>query len=168
MIRSAPVPVGDADMRLRGSSAGELPPVALAFLEQLRRLPLGAWADAGRRLAELDETERRTLRSTGSGDDATVRAVLRRAVNANPRVAAQARKRVLHLVAVGDGFLHPADVARMKKAALAALLALVARPELGEQRFAAVYEPFARLIPLAALPPSEVHDAGSHDPTPGR
>jgi hypothetical protein len=141
----------EADVRHSGSTAGELPPVAFAFLEQLRRLPLGAWADAGRRLAELDEHERLALGRNGSDATATVRAVLRREVSAHPRVAAQARQRVLHLAAVAHGFLHPTDVARMKKAALAAVLALIARPELGEQRFAAVYDPFAALIPLATL-----------------
>lgn len=168
MIRSAPVPTVNSILGATRPTSGELPPVALAFLEHLRRLPLGAWADAGRRLAELDEHERRTLRSAGSNPDAAVRAVLRRLVNANPRVAAQARLRVLNLSAVAHGFVHPADVARMKKAALAAVLALIARPELGERRFAAVYEPFATLIPLAALPEAEIEVADSDDLTPAR
>ena len=161
MIRSAPHPATMGNLHHTGPAAGELPPVALAFLEQLRRLPLGTWADAGRRLAALDTHERRALGHTGDGSSATVRAVLRRVVNATPRVAAQARLRVLHLAAAAHGFVHPADVARMKKAALAAILALVARRELGEQRFAAVYEPFAALIPLASLPAADVEIAGS-------
>lgn len=165
MNRSASVPVVDADGHGPGSTPGELPQVALAFLEQLRRVSLGAWADAGRRLTELDEDERRVLARTGSGADATVRAVLRRAVHARPRVAAQARQRVTYLAAVAHGFVHPSDVARMKKAALAAVLALVVRDELGEERFAAVYEPFAALIPLAALPNAGVDVA---DPAPAR
>jgi hypothetical protein len=142
--------------------------MALAFLERLRRLPLGAWADAGRRLAELDAHERRSLGRTGKGTDATVRAVLRRVVNASPRMAGHARHRVRHLAAVARGFLHPTDVALMKKAALAAVLALVARPELGEQRFAAVYEPFATLIPVADLPNAGIEIAGSESPTAAR
>lgn len=152
MIRSAPVPGVHADGHAPRPMPGELPPVALAFLERLRRVPIGAWAYAGRRLAELDEDERRALGRAGNGADATVRAVLRGMVNAQPRVAAQARQRVSHLTAVAHGFVHPTEVARMKKAALAAVLALVARDQLGEERFAAVYEPFAALIPLATLP----------------
>ena len=167
MIRSASDPIVDADA-LRRPAGDELPPVALAFLERLRRVPLGAWADAGRRLTELDERERRALGRAGSGADAAVRAVLRRAVNARPRVAAQARQRVSHLAAVAQGFVHPADVARMKKAALAAVLALIARDELGEQGFAAVYEPFAELIPLAALPSAGGVVAEADDATAAR
>ena len=156
MIRSAPHPAAMAGLTHQGTTAAELPPVALAFLDQLRRLPLGSWADAGHRLAELDTNERRTLAHGGDPSGATVRAVLRQVVNATPRVAAQARLRVLHLAAAANGFVHPADVARMKKAALAAVLALVARRELGERNFAAVYDPFARHIPLATLPESDM------------
>ena len=151
MIHSVPNPVVKADVPKAGTTS-ELPRVALDFLEQLGRIPLGAWADAGRRLAELDAAEQRALAGTEHGPDTTARAVLRQLVNARPRVAAQARQRVLHLAAVARGFLHPSEVASMKKAALAAVLALVARPELGERRFAALYEPFAALIPLDGLP----------------
>ena len=164
MIRSDSAKV---DARISGATS-ELPRVALAFLEQLGRIPLGAWADAGRRLAELDAAEQRALAGTEHGTDATARAVLRQLVNARPRVAAQARQRVLHLAAVGRGILRPSEVASMKKAALAAVLALVARPELGEHRFAALYEPFATLIPLEGLPNAGFERAASGEPTSAR
>jgi hypothetical protein len=137
--------------------AGELPAVVADFLEQLRRLPLGAWAEAGRRLEELDARDR-LLAGDAPGSDSAVRAQLRQVVNEMPRVAAQARQRVMNVAAMAQGFVHPADLARMKKAALAAVLALVARPTLGEERFAAIYAPFAEHIPLDgtdAPPPAE-------------
>lgn len=126
---------------------GELPPIVRAFLERLRRLPLGAWVDAGRRLEELDR--RGTLGATQSAS--VVRSQLRQLMEARPHVAPRVREQVLHLIAATQGFVHPAEAARMKKAALAAALALAARPSLGAERFAEVYEPFAALIPIASL-----------------
>ena len=126
---------------------GELPPIVRAFLERLHRLPLGAWVDAGRRLEELDR--RGTLGGRRSAN--SVRAQLRALVEDVPHVAQRVRERVLDLVAATHGFVHPAEAARMKKAALAAALALAARPSLDAERFAEVYEPFAALIPIASL-----------------
>jgi hypothetical protein len=151
MIRSAPNPPPTGAMPVGGMQGGDLPPVVAAFLERLRRLPLGAWAEAGRRLEEIDRRERETAGRPAADADTTVRTYLRQVVNEEPRVAAQARQRVLDLAAAAQGFVHPAEVSRMKKAALAAVLALVARPALGEERFAEIYEPFATLIPLASL-----------------
>ena len=140
--------------------AAELPLLVTSFLERLRRLPLGAWIDAGRRLEELDR--RGTLgarRSAGA-----VRSQLRLLVNGMPHVAPRVRQRVSDLAAATQGFVHPAEAARMKKAALAAALGLAARPALGPERFADVYEPFAALIPLTSLAgetarePTEISD----------
>lgn len=147
---------------------GELPPLVQAFLERLRRLPLGAWVDAGRRLEELDRRGTLGARRAGS----VVHSQLRQLVDEMPHVAARVRERVLHLVAATQGFVHPAERARMKKAALAAALALAARPSLGAERFAEIYEPFAASIPLSSLEDrglsgAPVHagilDAGTHD-----
>jgi hypothetical protein len=171
MIHSIPVPVTAGPMA--GGPQGELPPAVVGFLERLRRLPLGAWVEAGRRLEELDRDERavhgRARPSLGS-----VRARLREVVDRSPHVVARARHRVLDQAAVAQGFVHPAELSRMKKAALAAVLALVARPTLGEERFARVYEPFAGIIPLDSLPGAGgedgsngdgrgPHDGGPHD-----
>lgn len=127
----------------------ELPPLAASFLERLRRLPLGAWADAAR---ALDESGALTL----SGDVSTplsdaARARLRWLMDEMPGVTTKARRRVHDLAAVAQGFLHPREVARMKKAALTAVLALVARPDLDEDEFARLYAPFATLVPLDVL-----------------
>ena len=157
--------------------AGELPPEVAAFLERLRRLPLGAWADAGRLLEELD------ARPAAAGPladvaahGAEVRAELRQVVNAMPREARQIRSRVLHLATVAHGFVHPSDVARMKKAALVAALALVARPALGPARFGRAYAPFATSIPAdsllaaaaAAAAAEAARDPEVHDPPEAR
>ena len=101
---------------------GELPPLVATFLERLRRVPLGAWVDAGRRLEELNR--RGTLGTIRSANP--LRAQLRVIVDEMPHVAPRVRERVLDLVAATQGFVHPAEAARMKKAALAAALALVA------------------------------------------
>jgi len=127
--------------------AGELPPIVQRFLERLRRLPIGAWVDAGRRLEELNRRGTRGARRSAS----TVRAQLRRMVEEMPHVAPRVRTRVLDLVAATEGFVHPAERARMKKAALAAALALAARPSLGDERFTDAYEPFAAVIPIESL-----------------
>jgi hypothetical protein len=68
-----------------------------------------------------------------------------------PGVAMQTSRRVRNMAAVANGFVHPADVVRMKKTALAAALALVARPMLGEADFARLYAPFADIVPLHEL-----------------
>ncbi|HEU4631238.1 MAG TPA: hypothetical protein VFS08_15915 [Gemmatimonadaceae bacterium] len=128
---------------LRG---GELPPIVLGFLEHLRRLPLGTWADAAR---QADDELLGPAPAAASG--AEMRARLRQIMDEAPGVAMQTSRRVRDLAAVASGFVHHADVARMKKAALAAALALVARPALGEEDFARLYGPFADVVPLHEL-----------------
>lgn len=132
--RSAPAP------------SAELPQVAFGFLEQLRRLPLGAWADAARRM------DAHVLVPPPPGTPASAssvaRARLRHIVDDMPGVVGQTRRRVHDLAAVAQGFVHPAEVARMKKAALTAALAIVARPSLGEDDFERLYAPFAEHILL--------------------
>lgn len=136
-----------------GPHAGELPPEVAAFLDRLRRLPLGTWAEAGRMLEALDaEASRSAAASTPAAlHGAAVRAELRRVVNAMPRQASQIRGRILDLATVAQGFVHHADASRMKKAALVAALALVARPALGDERFDRAYAPFAASIPVDSL-----------------
>lgn len=126
---------------------GELPPAVLGFLEHLRRLPLGAWVDAAR---HADEPA--VGRAPGRAPSAAhPRARLRRIMDEAPGVTMQTRRRVRDLAAAASGFVHHADAARMKKAALAAALALVARPTLGEDDFARLYAPFADVVPLEEL-----------------
>lgn len=125
------------------SSASGIPSSVLWFLEQLRRLPMGAWADAAR-LAEASRPPQTTLGSLHAGG----RARLRHAVDASPVLTTRVRARVHDIVAVLDGFLHPVDVLRMKKAALDAALAVAAKSSLDPDDFDRLYAPFADLIPL--------------------
>ena len=125
------------------SSASGLPSSVLWFLEQLRRLPMGAWADAARSA----EMARRPAMD-GSSLHAAGRARLRHAVDASPVLTTRVRARVHDIVGVLDGFLHPVDVLRMKKAALDASLAIAARSALEPDDFATLYAPFENLIPL--------------------
>jgi hypothetical protein len=114
-----------------------LPRDLLGFCERLRHLPLGAWASAAEPAGG----------SAPERASAAARHRLRRVVDGMPHVAEQSRRRVLDLVAAAEGFVHPATVARMKKCALTAALAIAARPTLGEDDFAQLYRPFATLIP---------------------
>jgi len=59
--------------------------------------------------------------------------------------------RVDELVSVAEGFVAPGTTARMKKVALTAALALVARPDLSEEDFEWLYAPFADTIPIDSL-----------------
>jgi hypothetical protein len=104
---------------------------------------MGAWADAVRR-AETD----RQPESDGQRLHASGRARLRHAVDASPVLTTRVRARVHDIVAVLDGFFHPVDVLRMKKAALDAALAIAARDSLDPADFARLYAPFEGLIPL--------------------
>lgn len=127
------------------SEASGLPPAVLAFLEHLRRLPMGAWADAARAAGP----------SAPLGIDGALhaagRARLRHVVDSSPTLTARIRSRVHDTVAVLHGFLHPVDVLRMKKAALGAALAIAARPALDPEDFDRLYAPFSALIPLRDL-----------------
>ena len=138
-------PTMPLDVRARG---GELPPVVLGFLEHLRRLPLGTWADAAH-LA--DDAILSPASDTTTPSTAATRARLRQIMDDAPGVAMQTSRRVRNLAAMASGFVHPADVVRMKKTALAAALALVARPMLAEDDFARLYAPFADIVPLREL-----------------
>ena len=130
-----------------------LPREILGFYERLRHVPLGLWAAA----AESVPTRAPSRRPDGGPvtPGAAARARLRRAVNGMPGVVAQSRRRVLDLVSAAEGFVHPSSIARMKKSALTAALALGARPALGEEDFAQLYAPYAALIPLQALAAAE-------------
>ena len=165
MTRHASTPMpADTMQSIAEPHGSELPPVVAEFLERLRKLPLGAWADAGRRLEEIDSRDRRGSGAAAGASGEAIRAQLRQVVDEMPRVAGHVRLRVLDLAAVAQGIVRPAEAALMKKAALAAALALVARPALGDARFHEIYEPFATLSPLSSLCSSPESDAGAPAP----
>ena len=149
MMRMSPTPDPFAAPSHARSLHGHMSPAVLAFLERLRRLPLGTWADAA---TGLDD-EGGLAPFDGSATPLTdaARARLRHLVDRTPAVAAQVRRRVHDLVAVAQGFLHPREVARMKKAALTAALAVHMRPALRPDEFTRLYAPFATLVPVEDL-----------------
>lgn len=126
-----------------------MPPAVLAFLRQLKRLPLGVWADVAfsRTSRPADVVVESALPNSLVG----ARARLRRLIDARSGLAVRIRQRVHELVAVAEAFLHPAVVARMKKVGLSAALALAVREQLDPDDFALLYAPFAELIPLDDL-----------------
>ena len=122
-----------------------LPPVAMAFCERLRHLPIGTWADA----VQLSTA----APPGGVAATAAARVRLRDVMNDLPVVTTQLRRRVADLAAVAERFVRPPTVARMQKAALTAVMALVARPRLGSEEFGRLYAPFATIIPAHELLP---------------
>ena len=68
-----------------------------------------------------------------------------------PGAVTRVRGRVLELVSCAEGFFRPDTLRRMKKAALTAAIALTARPQLAQEEFDRLYEPFAGVIPLEDL-----------------
>lgn len=137
-----------ADMSGTARGATELPPVVVDYLNRLRSMPVGAWSEAAR---ALNEAERRARARPAADSVAAAHASLRRIMSGMPGLAVQTQRRVQDLVEVAQTCLHTADCALMKRAALAAALALAVRQSLGETLFALLYEPFEPWIPLREL-----------------
>lgn len=119
------------------AQAGEhvaLPEVVIDFLNGLRRLPVGDWAEAAR---------------AADADGAPANASLRRIVAGMPGIAAQTQHRVRDMVEVAQGCVDDAVTGPMRRVALNAALALATRDALGDENFAQLYGPFEELIPLA-------------------
>jgi hypothetical protein len=121
----------------------ETPPTILAFLERLRRLPLGDWAAAADRTAPgIDRTYLRTV------------------IESSPDLASRARGKIDHFLGAAEGLVSPPALRAMRKAALTAVLALAARARLEPLEFETLYGPFADLIPPDSLLPEESWQAG--------
>lgn len=132
--------------------AGEnvaLPVDVVDFLNGLRRLPVGEWADAAR------DAER-----AGQG---AATATLRRVVAGMPRIAALTQRRVRNMVEVAQGCVDDESTGAMRRVALNAALALATRDALGDEMFAQLYAPFDALIPL---PDPDIEGAAAWDATP--
>jgi hypothetical protein len=110
-------------------------PIVLAFLERLRSLRLADWAEAA------------------SGDSAPDRRSLRQVIDGSPELANRAKGRIDDLLAAAEGLIPEPTLKAMRKAALTAVLAIVARGSLSSADFDALYAPFAPLIPLDTLHP---------------
>ena len=140
-------PTPHAGLQFAGPD-NDLPPIVLDYLNRLRQLPVGAWADAGQALhmAEL------TIGSSGRpGPVAAARATLRRVVGQMPALAVQTQRRVQDMVEIAGACLQAETVAPMRRAALSAALALATRDAIGEKAFERLYAPFEPFIPHAAL-----------------
>lgn len=128
-------------------------PVAVAdFLNGLRRVPVGEWADAAR-----------TAEHQGTAADASrgaAAATLRRIVAGMPGIAKQTQRRVRNLVEVAEGCVDERVTGAMRRTALNAALALATRDALGEDVFAQLYAPFDALIPL---PEAEIDVSAAWD-----
>lgn len=125
-----------------GVSTGDADPgtrIVVRFCERLRHLPLGVWADASERVERADSLAR------------AARGRLRQTVERMPWAKGHVTPRVNELVSVAEGFVAPGTTARMKKVAVTAALALVARPDLSDEDFKWLYAPFADTIPLDSL-----------------
>lgn len=154
-------PEHDATLR-----AGGLPPLVRAFVERLRHVPLGVWAalaDEHEPAEDGEPAERDALADWTPGRESGPRARLRQLVDETPGHAALVRRRVLELTAAAEGFVHPATVRKMKKAALSAALALSVRPTLAAGDFEQLYAPFAALLPLAELEAELGRNSTAHD-----
>ena len=117
------------------------------FFTRLRKVPLSAWIDAAVPFADVrgdDEFE--------SEPTAAARARLRAIVDRMPAGLTLAKSRVQDYAAVAEGFAPHGVVSRMKRVALTAALALLARPHLSTSDFDRLYKPFSALIPVEELP----------------
>jgi hypothetical protein len=120
--------------------------VVLPFLVRLKRVPLATWMRASLPLADGPDDD-----DFDSPLSAAARARLRAIVEHMPSGVNFARSRVHDYVAVAEGFAPPVVVMRMKRVALTAALALLARPHLSAAEFDRLYGPFATLIPPSEL-----------------
>ena len=141
--------------------ATELPVTVKRFSERLRHLPLGVWAELADRIADDRDTGFEPRADDPNAIAAAARARLRQVADGMPGAVTRVRGRVLELVSCAEGFFRPDVLRRMKKVALTAAIALTARPQLAQEEFDRLYEPFAGVIPLEDLvvAPSVAGDA---------
>lgn len=84
-----------------------IPPTVLAFLQRLKRLPLGVWADvAFSRTSRPADVVMATATTTSL---AAARATLRRVIDGRSGLAVRIRQRVHELVSVAEAFLQAAS-----------------------------------------------------------
>jgi hypothetical protein len=129
--------------------AAEIPVSVKRFSERLRHLPLGVWAELSDRIEDVNDSDLGAYPNRNT--IAAARARLRQVADEMPGAVTRVRGRVLELVSCAEGFFRPDTVRRMKKAALTAAIALTARPQLAQEEFDRLYEPFAGVIPLEDL-----------------
>lgn len=133
-------------VELNGGAADEST-VLREFFARLRKVPLSAWINAAVPLADVRGSD-----DFESDSTARARARLREIMDRMPAGVSLAKARVQDYIAVAEGFVPHGVVSRMKRVALTAALALIARPHLSRSEFERLYGPFANLIPADELP----------------
>lgn len=121
---------------------GDRTQILQRFLNHLRRLPLESWM----RIAESAPMAL-TDRAEEPEEVRAARVRLRAVMDTMPVALRQAKRRVHDIADATAGFTPRTLNASMKRVALTAALALVARPYLFENDFAALYAPFSEAIP---------------------
>jgi hypothetical protein len=130
--------------------SAEIPVSVQRFSERLRHLPMGMWAELSERTGQTSVADARVAAHDANAG-AVARRRLREVANSMPGAVVRVRGKILEMVACAEGFVRPDVIARMKKVALTAAIALTARPHLAPDEFDTLYEPFAGAIPLADL-----------------
>ncbi len=134
----------------RDSTYGEMTPLVRQFFSRLMKLPLGVWIA----ISEPKEgwaTDPLLAQRSDDPEEAVARAKLRRVMDQMPGALTRAKRRVHDITDVAAGLTAEAVHAPMTRAAVTAVLALIARPYLSAQEFVRLYHPFAELIPVEAL-----------------
>jgi hypothetical protein len=129
--------------------SAEIPVSVQRFSERLRHLPMGMWADLAEQMGSQRSGAPRAPHDPNAV--AAARHRLRQVADSMPGAVIRVRGRILELVSCAEGFIRPDVLARMKKVALTAAIALTARPHLAPEEFDRLYEPFAGAIPLEDL-----------------
>lgn len=144
----------------RDSTYGEMTPLVRQFFSRLMKLPLGAWIGISVP-KEGWATDPLLAQRSDDPEEAEARAKLRRIMDQMPGAVTRAKRRVHDITDVAAGLTSEAVHAPMTRAAVTAVLALIARPYLSAQEFVRLYHPFADLIPV------EVLEAAARAPHPG-
>lgn len=122
-----------------------LPAVALHFHQRLTHVPIGRWAEVAAGDANGEHASSRD-------PDTRARHRLRDVMDKHPETVVRMRRRIDDTIDSAEGFVSDKMLPRMKRVALTAGLALVARSQLPAEDFARLYRPFEDLIPERELP----------------
>ena len=122
-----------------------LPEVALLFHQRLMHVPIGKWAEVAAGDANGEHASSRD-------PDTRARHRLRHVMDKHPETVVRMRRRIDDTIDSAEGFVSNRMLPRMKRVALTAGLALVARSQLAADDFARLYRPFEDLIPERELP----------------
>lgn len=123
------------------------------FLHALQGLPAKAWLAASDAVAgpRPHPAEPAYVPLMEELADQAARHRLHQALEAMPDVVDHVRRRVDEMLGAFDGVLPPASVARMRRAARLAALAIAAQPYLRPEDVARLCRPFRAVVPLVPV-----------------